>query len=175
MALTQICDVMTRGVRSLAPEDTVLQAAQAMQQLDVGAIPVCSENMLVGIVTDRDIVVRGVAASGLDAHTKIDAVMSRQPCWCFEDQLIDDVMALMRQSQVRRVPVIDRNNRLVGIVSLGDLAVRSDQGAAGAALRSISQAAQPGRTTTSRIDADGITPDRAATPRAARAIRRESR
>jgi CBS domain-containing protein len=69
MAMTQVSDVMTRGVRSLTPEDTVVQAAQAMQQLDVGAIPVCSEDMLVGIVTDRDIVVRGVAQSGLDAHT----------------------------------------------------------------------------------------------------------
>src|SRR5262245_20428791 len=110
--MTQVADVMTRGVRSLAPEDTVLLAAQAMQELDVGVIPVCRDSMLVGIVTDRDIVVRGVAQRGVDANTRIDAVMSRQPCWCFEDQPIEDLMAHMRHSQVRRVPVIDRNNRL---------------------------------------------------------------
>jgi CBS domain-containing protein len=143
--MTQVSDVMTRGVRSLSPRDSMVQAAQAMQELDVGAIPVCNEDRLVGIVTDRDLVVRGLAQA-CDGATPIDRVMSRQPLWCFENQPIDDVTAYMRKSQVRRVPVIDEHNHLVGMVSLGDLAVKSDQQMAGAALRSISEPAQPDRS-----------------------------
>lgn len=144
--MTQVSDVMTRGVRTLAPSDTVVKAAQAMQELDVGSIPVCNGEHLVGIITDRDIALRGVAQARLHADTPIDDVMSRQPLWCFEDQPVDDVLAQMRKSQVRRVPVIDRDNRLVGIVSLGDLAVKADQSQAGQALRAISQPAAPDRS-----------------------------
>ena len=135
--MTQVSDVMTRGVRALSPKDTVVMAAQAMQELDVGAIPVCNQERLVGIVTDRDLVVRGVAQKRLDGDTPIDDVMSRTPLWCFEDQPVDDVVAYMRKAKVRRVPVIDRENRLVGMVSLGDLAVKGDEELAGSALRSI--------------------------------------
>jgi CBS domain-containing protein len=143
--MTQVSDVMTRGVRSLSPKDSMMKAAQAMQELDVGALPVCNGERLVGIVTDRDLVVRGLAQD-CDAATPVDRVMSRQPLWCFENQPIDDVMAYMRKSQVRRVPVIDADNHLVGMVSLGDLAVKSDEQMAGQALRSISEPAQPDRS-----------------------------
>jgi CBS domain-containing protein len=144
--MTQVADVMTRGVRALSPKDTVVMAAQAMQELDVGAIPVCNQERLVGIVTDRDLVVRGVAHKRLDGDTPIDDVMTRTPLWCFEDQPVDDVLAYMRKAQVRRVPVIDRENRLVGMVSLGDLAVKGDEEQAGSALRSISEPARPDRS-----------------------------
>jgi len=143
--MTQVSDVMTRGVRALSPRDSVVKAAQAMQELDVGAIAVCNDERLVGIVTDRDLVVRGLAHA-CDASTPIDQVMSRQPLWCFENQPIDDVIAYMRKSQVRRVPVIDAENHLVGMVSLGDLAVKNDEQIAGQALRSISEPAQPDRS-----------------------------
>jgi CBS domain-containing protein len=116
-----------------------------MQELDVGAIPVCNDERLVGIVTDRDLVLRGVAQARFDGNTPIDDVMSRQPLWCFEDQPVDDVLAYMRRAQVRRLPVIDRENRLVGMVSLGDLAVKGDEDQAGSALRSISAPPKPGR------------------------------
>ncbi len=146
MIETHVSDVMTRGVRALSPKDTVVMAAQAMQELDVGAIPVCNDERLVGIVTDRDLVLRGVAQARLDGNTPIDDVMSRQPLWCFEDQPVDDVLAYMRKAQVRRVPVIDRENRLVGMVSLGDLAVKGDEDLAGSALRSISEPSRPDRS-----------------------------
>ena len=144
--MIQVSDVMTRGVRSLSPTDSVVQAAQAMQELDVGAIPVCNGDRLVGIVTDRDLVVRGLAQARLDPNTPIDQVMSRQPLWCFENQPLEDVMAYMQKSQVRRVPVIDQENHLVGMVSLGDLAVKGDEQQAGRALRAISEPAQPDRS-----------------------------
>jgi CBS domain-containing protein len=150
MIETHVSDVMTRGVRALSPKDTVVMAAQAMQELDVGAIPVCNDERLVGIVTDRDLVLRGVAQARLDGNTLIDDVMSRQPLWCFEDQPVEDVLAYMRKAQVRRVPVIDRENRLVGMVSLGDLAVKGDEDQAGSALRSISEPAKPDRSHQSR-------------------------
>jgi CBS domain-containing protein len=163
--MTQVSDVMTRGVRALSPRDSVVRAAQAMQELDVGAIPICNEERLVGIVTDRDLVVRGLA-QGCDATTPIDQVMSRQPLWCFEDQPIDDVMAYMRKSQVRRVPVIDKDNHLVGMVSLGDVAVKSDEQMAGQALRSISEPAQPDRSHLSQ--ASGAAGGGASEPRPSR-------
>jgi CBS domain-containing protein len=164
MTQTHVSDVMTRGVRALSPKDTVVLAAQAMQELDVGALPVCNDERLVGIVTDRDLVLRGVAQSRLDANTPVDDVMSRQPLWCFEDQPVDDVLAYMRRAQVRRVPVIDRENRLVGMVSLGDLAVKGDEAQAGSALRSISEPAQPDRSHQSQASgaAGGGTGDRPA-------------
>ena len=137
--MAQISDVMTRGVRTLSPSDTVVMAAQAMQELDVGAIPVCDGDRLVGMVTDRDIVVRGVAKGRLTESTHLDEVMSPDPRWCFEDQSVDEVMDQMREAQIRRVPVVDHDRHLVGIVSLGDLAVKADVGKARNALESISE------------------------------------
>jgi CBS domain-containing protein len=154
--MTQVSDVMTRGVRALSPKDTVMMAAQAMQELDVGALPVCNEDRLVGIVTDRDLVVRGLAHGRADANTPVDEVMSRQPLWCFENQPLEDVMAYMQKSRVRRVPVIDQDNHLVGMVSLGDIAVKSDEQQAGRALRAISEPTQPDRSHLSQASgADG--------------------
>lgn len=171
--MTQVSDVMTRGVRSLSPKDTVVMAAQAMQELDVGAIPVCNEDRLVGIVTDRDLVVRALAQARLDPHTPIDDVMSRQPLWCFENQPVEDVVAYMQRSQVRRVPVIDQQNHLVGMVSLGDLAVKGDEQQAGRALRSISEPAQPDRSHQSQ--ASGAAGGGASEPQAAPARKKTGR
>lgn len=139
-----ISAVMTRGVRTLAPRDTVAQAAQEMAQLDVGAIPVCDGGRLVGMVTDRDLVLRAVAPR-LPHDTPLDAVMSGSPCWCREDDPIEDVVEKMREAQIRRIPVVDGDERLVGIVSLGDLAVKADEAEAGTALEWISEPAAPAR------------------------------
>lgn len=143
--MTQIADVMTRGVHTLAPHDTVLRAAQAMEEMDVGAIPVCDGDRLVGMVTDRDIVLRAVARNQAGDSTRLEAVMSGEPHWCFEDQSIDEVIEVMREAQLRRMPVVDRDRQLVGIVSLGDLAVKGDEGKAGEALEQISEPAAPAR------------------------------
>jgi CBS domain-containing protein len=144
--MTRIAEVMTRGVRALSRGDTMVMAAQAMEELDVGVIPVCDAERLVGVVTDRDIVLRGVAQGRALEDTRLDEVMSPEPFWCFEDQSVDEVVEQMRDAQIRRIPVMDRDRRLVGIVSLGDLAVRSDTARAGAALESISEPAEPDRS-----------------------------
>lgn len=138
-------DVMTSGVRTLAPQDTVVLAAQAMEELDVGVLPVCDGQHILGMVTDRDIVVRGVAQD-LPGSTPVEDVMSAQVEWVFEDEGLAEAAAKMQQLQIRRLPVLDRDKRLVGIVSLGDLAAKGDVQQAGAALADISEPARPTRS-----------------------------
>ncbi len=139
-------DVMTSGVRTLSPGDTLALAAQAMDELDVGALPICDGERIVGMVTDRDIVVRGVAQELAPATTPLQNVMSKQVEWVFEDEGLEDATAKMQQLQIRRLPVLDRDKRLVGIVSLGDLAAKGDQAQAGEALADISEPARPNRS-----------------------------
>jgi CBS domain-containing protein len=123
--MQRIADVMTRNVQSVTPLETIQRAAQMMDELNVGALPVCDGQRLVGMVTDRDITVRGVAAGSAPATAQVQDVMSAQVRYCFEDQSVDEVMQQMGDLQVRRVPVLDHaTHDLVGIVALGDLATK---------------------------------------------------
>jgi CBS domain-containing protein/protein required for attachment to host cells len=140
--MTRVSDVMTRSVRTLAPHDTIASAARAMQELDVGVIPVCEGDRLVGLVTDRDIVVRAVARAAAE-DTPLADVMTRDPRRCFDDQSIDEVLEYMRDGRVRRLPVLDRAEHLVGMLSLGDVAVKADGDGAGIVLEEISEPARP--------------------------------
>lgn len=148
--MKSVKDVMTSGVRTLGPRDTVVLAAQAMEELDVGALPVCDGERILGMVTDRDIVVRGVAQDLAPASTRLEDIMSAQVEWVFEDEGLADVAAKMQQLQIRRLPVLDRDKRLVGMLSLGDLAAKGDAHQAGDALADISEPARPTRTGQSR-------------------------
>lgn len=122
--MTTVSNVMTRSVRTLAPGDTLVQAAQAMKELNVGVIPVCEAGALVGMVTDRDIVVRGLAL-GLDSRmARLSEVMSADVRTVRDDADVDQILGDMARSQVRRLPVVDAQGGLVGIVSLGDIATR---------------------------------------------------
>lgn len=144
--MEQICDVMTRDVRVVSPHDTMQRAAQCMDELNVGVVPVCDGQRLLGVVTDRDIAVRGVAAGKPAEATPVTDVMSAHVRWCYEDQPIDEVMDEMRDTQIRRLPVVDRDKHLVGIVSLGDLAARGADGRRVAeTLRDISTPSAPDR------------------------------
>jgi predicted transcriptional regulator len=136
---------MTRGVRTIAPHDTLVAAAQAMEELDIGALPVCDGDRLVGMLTDRDIVIRAVAQSCAIEDTKVADVMTEDTVCCFEDQSIDEVQEQMSDSQIRRVPVVDREKHLVGMLSLGDLAVKGG-GRMDDTLEAISQPAEPDRS-----------------------------
>ncbi|MBU0828142.1 MAG: CBS domain-containing protein, partial [Gammaproteobacteria bacterium] len=146
-----VSDVMTRGVRTLSPTDTLTAAAQAMQELDVGSIPVCDGVRLVGMVTDRDIVVRGVAQERV--NVSLQDVMSEGLLYCHEDDTVPSAMESMRRQQVRRLPVVDKDKRLVGIVTLGDVAIKGDEGDAGDALRWISEPSEPHRSRLSAASA----------------------
>ncbi|WP_298234800.1 CBS domain-containing protein [uncultured Azohydromonas sp.] len=131
---------MTRGVRTLAPDDTLTKAAKLMEEIDSGVVPVCDGQHLIGLVTDRDIVVRAIAHGRSADTTMLREVMSPNPYWCYDDQPLDEVLDQMRDAQVRRMPVLDRNKQLVGILTLGDVAVRAqDIVAAGSALEEISE------------------------------------
>jgi CBS domain-containing protein len=118
-----VSDVMTRNVMFVSPQESLLRAAQMMDELNVGSLPVCDGERLVGMVTDRDITVRGTAAGKAPRDAHVDEVMSADVRWCFEDQALDEVMQQMADTQIRRVPVVshDESHRLVGIVALGDL------------------------------------------------------
>jgi CBS domain-containing protein len=147
MPMTTVADVMTRGVRTLGPEDTVVQAAQAMDELNVGVIPVVDGETLVGVVTDRDIVVRGVARECEPGTTRLADVMSAHVRCARENADIDEVLSHMAELQIRRMPVVDASQRLVGIVSLGDIAVKDpeDDIEVASSLGGISSPAEPDR------------------------------
>ena len=136
--MTTVNDLMTRDVRTLTSSDTVASAAQAMEELDVGVIPVCEGDKLLGMVTDRDIVVRAVA-QGLDGNTPLARVMSTDIRTARETDDLDTVLADMASSQIRRLPVLDGAERLVGIISIGDIAVKGqDEEDVGQSLADIS-------------------------------------
>lgn len=122
----RVSEAMTRDVRIANPSETIRQAAQMMAQIDAGAIPVGENDRLVGMITDRDIAVRAVA-TGKSPDTPIREVMSSDVCYCFDDQEIGDVASNMADIKVRRLPVVNRNKRLVGILSLGDIAQADNQ------------------------------------------------
>ncbi len=143
--MNSVKEVMTRGVRTLSPTDTVLLAAKAMEELDIGALPILEGSRIVGMVTDRDIVLRGIAQDLAPGSTPLQDVMSTQVEWVFDDESLEDVTARMQQLQIRRLPVLDRDNRLVGMLSLGDLAAKGDADQAGMALADISQPSRPTR------------------------------
>ena len=135
----QIGEVMTRTVRIAGPGDTLQHAAQMMAAADAGVLPVAENDRLIGMITDRDIAIRGAACGCDPTRTSVRQVMTRGDVeYCFEDEEIDYVARNMAQLQVRRLPVLNRQKRLVGIVSLSDLSHRTDASAAGDALRGVS-------------------------------------
>lgn len=131
-------DLMTRDVTTAHPEETVQWAAHAMSELDVGALPVGEHDLLVGMVTDRDIALRCIG-QGKGPHTRVREIMTTEVKYCYADQDIDDVAANMGDIQLRRLPVVDRDKRLVGILSLGDIATSDETGQAAEALSGISR------------------------------------
>lgn len=140
-----IAEVMTPDVEVIDPNQSLQRAAQMMDELNVGALPVCDGRRLVGMITDRDITVRATAA-GLDPQeTPVSEVMTDHMRWCTEDQSTEEVMKQMGDVQIRRLPVLNDKRQIVGIVSLGDLAVRQG-GHVDGVLREVSQPSKPDRT-----------------------------
>ena len=134
----QIRDAMTKGVRVARPDAPVMELAKRMRDEDIGSIPVAENDKLIGMVTDRDIVTRCVAEMADLSQVRARYVMSPKVLYCFEDDSVLDVLANMREQQVRRLPVVNRDKRLVGVVSIGDLSQIEAQNA-GTALQGISR------------------------------------
>ena len=142
----RVSEVMTKGAECTRPDATLQEAAGRMKELDIGSLPVCDNDRLIGMVTDRDLTVRATAQGSHPGKTRVRDVMTPEVHWCFEDQDVADAARLMKDKQIRRLPVMNRDKRLVGIVSLGDLAVDSgDEELAGNTLEAISEPAEPNR------------------------------
>ena len=124
--MPKLTDLMSRDVKVISPDMTIQEAASQMREGDFGMLPVGENDRMIGSVTDRDIAIRAVAA-GKDGSTKVREIMSEGIFWVFEDESVEAVARMMSERQVRRLPVVDRNNRLVGIVALGDFAVESSE------------------------------------------------
>jgi CBS domain-containing protein len=123
----KVKEIMTPWVECVSPDTTVQDAAEKMKTFDIGALVVCDGGeRLLGIVTDRDLAIRAAAQGRDPVITPLRIVLSPHVVYCFDDQDITDAVALMQQKQIRRLAVLNRERRLVGIVSLGDLALRLD-------------------------------------------------
>lgn len=134
----KVSDVMTRNVQTVRPDEPVQQAASFMLTADAGSIPVTDGDRLIGMITDRDIAVRGVA-KGYGPDTPVRELMTDDIVSARADDDVEEVASKMSQAQVRRLPVIDDNERLCGIVSLGDLAREADDESANEALEGVSE------------------------------------
>lgn len=140
----QIKDIMTRNVEVVHPEATLREAAQKMAALDVGPLPVCSGDQLVGMLTDRDITVRATAEGRDPKTTKVHDVMTPEIVYAFEDEDVSEAARIMAEQQVRRLVVLNQSKQLVGIISLGDLAVHTgDVRQAGETLEGVSEPSEP--------------------------------
>ena len=133
-------DLMTGRIEDIPADATLMQAAEKMKDLDIGAIPVRENDRLIGMITDRDITVRAIAQGRDPKKVPVREAMSRDLCFCYEDESVESAAKVMEEKQIRRLPVFDRNERAVGIVSLGDLAVRNrDDRLSGKVLERVSK------------------------------------
>lgn len=132
-------EIMTQDVEVIHPDDSLQTAAQKMRDRDIGFLPVCDGDRLVGVVSDRDIIVR-VIAEGMDPKAMIGRDLVTAPViYCFEDQDVDEAARIMQENQIRRLVILNRDKRLVGVVSLGDLARNRPADRSGEVLQSVSE------------------------------------
>jgi CBS domain-containing protein len=134
----QVQEVMCRTCKIIDPETTIREVARRMREEDIGALPVGENDRLVGMITDRDIVIRGIAGQKGPANPKVRDVMSAQIFYCFEDDDVEKAATMMAEHQVRRLPVLNRNKRLVGVLALADLGQKAAD-AAKTALKGVSK------------------------------------
>ena len=123
----KVNEILTHDPEVIRPETALIEAAQKMKSMDIGMLPICDGDRLVGVITDRDITVRGVAQGHDPKTARVQEVMTPEIIYCFDDEDVKEAAKTMEKKQVRRLPVLNRGKRLVGIVSLGDLAVRTNK------------------------------------------------
>lgn len=135
--MTQIADVMSKDFKFVTPDTSVQEAAQIMRDLDVGFLPVGENDRLIGMVTDRDIAVRSTSEGQNPSSTPVRDVMTPKTYYCYEDQDVEEICDNMSEIKVRRLPVVNREKRLVGVVSLGDVSQACHRAKSGDALQEI--------------------------------------
>lgn len=139
----KVAEVMTPHVTLVQPDQSIVEAAKTMASDDIGALPVGENDRLIGMITDRDIVVRGIA-KGIAADAKVREVMTEKIGYCFDDDEIEQAAEAMAEKRVRRLAVLNRGKRLVGMISLGDIAAADVEGdVSGDALRGVSRRGPP--------------------------------
>jgi CBS domain-containing protein len=139
----KISEVMTSEVHCIAPNSTLQDAAKQMRDLDIGSLPVCQNEQLIGMITDRDITIRCTAQGKSPQEMKVQDAMTKELAFCYQDEDVEVAADLMEERQIRRLPIMDRGKKIVGIVSLGDLATRhSDEMLSGEVLQQVSQPTQ---------------------------------
>ena len=139
-------DIMTRNVEVVSAGASLKNAAKKMKDLDVGLIPVCDGDRLKGVLTDRDITIRATANGRDPSKTKVSEVMSTDLAYCLEDQEVEEAVSVMEARQIRRLPIVNQDKRLIGIISLADIAVHvGDRDLSGETLEEISAPAEPKR------------------------------
>jgi CBS domain-containing protein len=136
----KVREIMTTNVECIAPETDLVDVAQMMKTLDVGFLGVCHGDRLIGTVTDRDVVIRGIAGGRNPETCTAQEVMTPDVFWCFEDDDIEDVAEKMRAKEVRRILILNQAKRLVGVVSIGDIA-KVEEKESGRTLKDITEAA----------------------------------
>jgi CBS domain-containing protein len=136
----KVKDIMTKEVEVIHPDDTLQVAAQKMANRDIGFLPVCDGDRLAGVITDRDLVLRGIA-QGIDSKAMLGRELMTSPViYCFEDQDVKEAAKLMEEDQIRRLVVLSRSDkRLAGVVSLGDLALNSQSDTSAEVLQKVSE------------------------------------
>jgi CBS domain-containing protein len=135
----QVQEIMTQSVDTVGPSTTSRDAARRMRDKNIGALPVGENGELIGMVTDRDIVARAVAENAMPSNTAVSAVMSQGIYYCFEDDSVEEAARIMAEHQVRRLPVLNRAQQLVGIIAIADIARSGDKEAEEEAIEGVSQ------------------------------------
>jgi CBS domain-containing protein len=142
----QVAEIMTRDPEVVTSDFILKDAALKMRELDVGMLPIRNEDRLVGMLTDRDITVRATAEGRDPSNTKVSEVMTPEVVYCFEDQDVSEAAKLMQEKQIRRLPILNRQKKLVGIVSLGDVAVHTaEEKIVSKTIKEVSEPAEPKR------------------------------
>ena len=132
-------EAMTSDVVWVSPSEDIGSVASKMKEFDIGAIPVCKNEEIVGIVTDRDIVVRGLVNDGDIAKHSVREIMSEQPIWCSATESVEDAIRLMEDKQIRRLPVVDKKMHLIGLLSLGDVSQNASHELSGEVIAAVSR------------------------------------
>lgn len=136
----KISEIMTTNVECVPPDTGIHELADKMKTMDVGFLGVCEGDRLVGTVTDRDIVIRGIASQRDFSGCRTRDIMTKDVVWCFEDDNVKDVAGKMRAKEIRRMLILDENKQLVGVVSIGDIS-KVEENESGRTLRQITEAA----------------------------------
>lgn len=133
----RVKEIMTQGIRIAEPEEKLSHAAKKMRTQNIGALPVVENRKLIGMITDRDVAIRAVGANKDPAVTKVSEIMSDECFWCAENEDIEDAVRIMEQNQVRRLPVMNDNKEIVGMLSLEDVALHAPASLTGEVLKAV--------------------------------------